>query len=204
MSGFQWHAADVGEVQRVVREAGRGSRKCRLFCVACCDRQPDRLGHPRSVELVRLSEEYADGAVTDRQLRVVREEVHRWAMAGGAGAVGYDEWFRRWAAWAAAKPRIGAIPPMAFIESVPSSRELLADIYGDPFRPVAFDPGWRTEPVVALARQMYEVRDFGPMPVLADALDDAGCDQPDILSHCRGPGPHVRGCWVVDLVLGQS
>jgi hypothetical protein len=58
--------------------------------------------------------------------------------------------------------------------------------------------------VVAFARQMYESRDFSPMPILADALQDAGCDHPDVLAHCRGPGPHVRGCWVVDLVLGKT
>jgi hypothetical protein len=51
---------------------------------------------------------------------------------------------------------------------------------------------------------MYYPRDFSPMPILADALEDAGCDSPDVLSHCRGPGPHVRGCWVADLVLGKS
>ncbi|QDU20371.1 hypothetical protein ETAA1_23230 [Urbifossiella limnaea] len=51
---------------------------------------------------------------------------------------------------------------------------------------------------------MYESRDFAPMPVLADALEDAGCADNDILAHCRGDGPHVRGCWVVDLVLGKS
>ncbi|MBN9517038.1 hypothetical protein J0H58_00740 [bacterium] len=69
---------------------------------------------------------------------------------------------------------------------------------------VAFNPSWRTEAVVGLARGMYESRDFAPMPVLADALEDAGCDQPDILAHCRGDRPHVRGCWVVDLVLGKE
>ena len=57
---------------------------------------------------------------------------------------------------------------------------------------------------VTLARQMYESLDFGAMPILADALQDAGCDSADILNHCRGPGPHVRGCWVVDLVLGKE
>ena len=57
---------------------------------------------------------------------------------------------------------------------------------------------------VALARQMYESRDFSAMPILADALQDAGCDNEDILSHCRSDGPHVRGCWVVDLVLGKE
>jgi hypothetical protein len=80
----------------------------------------------------------------------------------------------------------------------------LRDIAGNPFRPVAFDPSWRTEAAVALARGMYESRDFAPMPVLADALEDAGCAEPDILAHCRKPGLHVRGCWVVDLVLGKS
>ena len=75
--------------------------------------------------------------------------------------------------------------------------------FGDPRRPVAIDSGWRTSTVLALARGMYESRDFGAMPILADALQDAGCDSDDILNHCRGPGPHVRGCWVVDLVLGK-
>jgi hypothetical protein len=49
-----------------------------------------------------------------------------------------------------------------------------------------------------------ESREFGTMPVLADALQDVGCNSADILDHCRGPGPHVRGCWVVDLVLGKE
>ncbi len=68
-----------------------------------------------------------------------------------------------------------------------------------------FDPSWRTSTVVALAQQMYESRDFSAMPMLADALQDAGCDNDDILMHCRDAnGVHVRGCWVVDLVLGKS
>jgi hypothetical protein len=82
--------------------------------------------------------------------------------------------------------------------------ELARDIFGNPFRPVAFSPSWRTDTAVALARQTYESRDFGAMPILADALQDAGCDNTHILSHCRGQGPHVRGCWVLDLVLGKE
>jgi hypothetical protein len=58
--------------------------------------------------------------------------------------------------------------------------------------------------VVALAKQMYESSDFSAMPILADALQDAGCDIEAVLSHCRGLEPHVRGCWVVDLVLGKE
>ena len=81
-------------------------------------------------------------------------------------------------------------------------RRLLGDIFGNPFHPVSFSSEWRTSTAVAIAKGMYESRDFSAMPILADALQDAGCDSDDILNHCRGPGPHVRGCWVVDLVLG--
>jgi hypothetical protein len=82
--------------------------------------------------------------------------------------------------------------------------ERLRDIFGNPFHPVMFSPAWRTDTAVALAKQMYEWRHFGAMPILADALQDAGCDNDEVLRHCRGAGPHVRGCWVVDLVLGKE
>ncbi|WP_052562161.1 hypothetical protein [Gemmata sp. SH-PL17] len=82
--------------------------------------------------------------------------------------------------------------------------DVLRDIFGNPFRPVTLSPSSITSIAVALAAQMYESRDFSAMPILADALQDAGCDNDDILNHCRGPGPHVRGCWVVDLVLGKQ
>jgi hypothetical protein len=82
--------------------------------------------------------------------------------------------------------------------------KLLRDIFGNPFRPVAFRPEWRTSGVLGPASQMYNSRDFALMPILADALQDAGCGNEDILNHCLGGGPHVRGCWVVDLVLGKE
>jgi hypothetical protein len=81
---------------------------------------------------------------------------------------------------------------------------IIRDIFGYPFRPVPFSPEWRTDTAIAVAHQMYESREFGAMPILADALQDAGCDNTDILEHCRSAGPHVRGCWVVDRVLGKE
>ena len=81
---------------------------------------------------------------------------------------------------------------------------LFREVFGNPFRPVTFSPEWRTDTAVSLAQQMYESRDFGAMPILADALQDAGCTSDDVLNHCHGAGPHVRGCWVVDLVLGKQ
>jgi hypothetical protein len=80
---------------------------------------------------------------------------------------------------------------------------LFRDIF-NPFRPVALSPSWLVPTVTTLARQMYESRDFSLLPILADALQDAGCDHEDILTHCRGNGLHVRGCWVVDLMLGKT
>jgi hypothetical protein len=82
--------------------------------------------------------------------------------------------------------------------------ELVREIFGNPFRPVVLSREWQTDTVLSLAQQMYDAGEFSAMPILADALQDAGCDNNDILDHCRGPGPHTRGCWVVDLVLGKG
>jgi hypothetical protein len=81
---------------------------------------------------------------------------------------------------------------------------IVREVYGNPFRPVASDAQWRTPDAVDLARGIYDEQAFDRLPILADALMDAGCADEAILSHCRGGGPHVRGCWVVDLVLGKS
>jgi hypothetical protein len=81
---------------------------------------------------------------------------------------------------------------------------LLRCIFGNPFRPVTADPSWLTSTVTALARGIYADRAFDRLPILADALQDAGCDHADILGHCRSDGPHAHGCWVVDLLLGLS
>ncbi len=71
-----------------------------------------------------------------------------------------------------------------------SQTNILRDIFGNPFRPMTVDPKWLTSTVLALAQQMYDSRDFSAMPILADALQDAGCDNNEILNHCRGEGVH--------------
>jgi hypothetical protein len=89
---------------------------------------------------------------------------------------------------------------------VPATEQiaLLRDLFGNPFRPVALDSAWLTSDVLALARGIYEEKAFDRMPILADALQDAGCDNDTVLSHCRTEQMHVRGCWVLDLVLGKA
>ena len=81
---------------------------------------------------------------------------------------------------------------------------LFREIVGNPFRFPSFDARWHTATVTTLANAVYTDRAFDRMPILADALEDAGCTSRDILDHCRQPGVHVRGCWVVDLVLGKE
>jgi hypothetical protein len=86
-----------------------------------------------------------------------------------------------------------------------AQKDLMSDIGGPLlFRSIALDGSWLTSTVTSLAQAIYTDRAFDRLPILADALEDAGCTSSDILDHCRGPGPHVRGCWVVDLLLAKE
>jgi hypothetical protein len=81
---------------------------------------------------------------------------------------------------------------------------LLRCIFGSPFRPAHVVPTWRTPAAIALAQAVYDDRCFQDLPILADALEEASCTDADMLQHLRGAGPHARGCWAVDLVLGKE
>ena len=81
---------------------------------------------------------------------------------------------------------------------------IVRDVFGNPFRPVAIERSWLSTAVVSLAQIIYDERAFDNMPELADALEETGCTNSDILEHCRGSGPHVRGCWVIDLLLRKE
>lgn len=95
-----------------------------------------------------------------------------------------------------------------FWEIDPTEKEahvvLIRDIFSTPNRSVTADQSWLTLTVLESAKAIYENRAFDRLPVLADSLDEAGCQDAEILDHCRQPGPHVRGCWVVDLLLGKE
>jgi hypothetical protein len=82
--------------------------------------------------------------------------------------------------------------------------QLVRCVFGNPFRPVSAEPSWLTSTVLALAEGIYKEAAFDRLPILSDALLDAGCDNHDILTHCRSDGQHVRGCWVVDLLLEKE
>jgi hypothetical protein len=101
-----------------------------------------------------------------------------------------------------------ALPLGGYRGDPPVAEALLCDllrcVFGNPFRPAPMIPAWRRAndgAAVRIAQDIYEERAFDRLPLLADALEDAGCDAPTVLGHCRGGGPHARGCWVVDGLL---
>jgi hypothetical protein len=160
----------------------------------------------RSWAALEVSERFADGLATAEELdAATRDASAAWNAAVEVFGPG-DEWTRgaELALWAVHPGTAHNKAACVWADDDPTVCACVRDIFGNPFRPVVFSPEWRTDTAVALARQMYDAREFSAMPILADALQDAGCDNDDILNHARGPGPHVRGCWVVDLVLGRE
>jgi hypothetical protein len=161
-------------------------------------------------------------AITDEVLQHVREAVFEEAYeatyiraldepsAGAASAPAGDLAARRWqeaVRGARAKEEARAAGDRAAADEGRVQCGLLRDLVGNPFRPFAPDPAWRTwndGAVPELARAIYDGRAFDRLPVLADSLEDAGCNDAAILAHCRGGGEHVRGCWVVDVLTGRG
>jgi hypothetical protein len=207
------------------RLAPVSDRKAQLFAAACCRRVWHLMTDPRHRAAVVAAEHFADGVLTEAMFEsALRPVVALWRVIPDATRV---EWevrhymtgatrhlgYKRCAAYAASYVGRGAARTAGTRESAGwvAARDaeglaqlaLVQDLVGPASRPAA-DPSWLTSIVLALAGQMYELRDFSVMPILADALEEAGCDDVDVLGHCRSSGPHVRGCWVVDLVLGKE
>lgn len=205
-------------------------RKLRLFAVACCRRVWRRLIDPRSQLAVEEAERYADGASDLARLREVRRGAELVAQDARQGIREDGTNLAARAAEASAVEDIANVPgpasslanlaagaytrmegiqrePALFAE-IKAHCDLLRCIVGNPFRPLpAINTAWLAwngGTVPKLARAIYDARDFDRLPILADALQEAGCDDTAILNHCRGPDSHTRGCWVVDLVLGRK
>ncbi|VTU02327.1 Uncharacterized protein OS=Sorangium cellulosum (strain So ce56) GN=sce5710 PE=4 SV=1 [Gemmataceae bacterium] len=218
--GLWARRSDPHQMLRFVTGDRKSKRKLRLYGCACCRQVWYLLRDARSRNAIEVAEAYADGHA---KLRNAREGARAaWTELVASAESTPAERVAACAAMevvgpfpigaanrgsshirAAISAQRGSDPdPRRTVEV--AHAELLREIFGNPFWPVAFLPEWRTSTGVALAQGMYESRDFSAMPILADALQDAGCGNADILDHCRRPGPHVRGCWVVDLVLGKK
>lgn len=184
-------------------------RKLRLFACACYWRLSDRL-HVAAREVVEVAERLADGLASEEDLQIAADSAWAWSRdpapeASWVASALPREAAERSASWVAGV--VGAQDPSHWqARSAEEERvqcAMLRDLVGNPFEPPRADPKWLTAAVVSLARAIDTGRDFGRMGQLADALVAAGCNSEQILEHCRTVRIHVRGCWVLDLVLGS-
>jgi hypothetical protein len=210
MTEAEWLAC--GDVAQIVKKAGGqpNGRKIRLLICAWCRRIWDILDE-RHQEAVDVGERYADGLATAVDLEAARTTARLARKKRYGVPLAYSRTIQYTDTLGAAAnlmnyPQDCKNADRALVSVAEKSAQLtlLRDIFGNPFRPISIEPSWRTSTVVALATGIYHDRAFDRMPILADALQDAGCENDDILNHCRGEHVHVRGCWVVDLILGRE
>jgi hypothetical protein len=199
----------------------KSDRTLRLFACACCRKFWDALGGWQGAVLV--AERFADGLATQEELEeaglppshetpggldyLLDPDAINAAYGVANGLATWAELQEQQRVRRERRADYGPEEVRAAGERVGKAvrrgqSDLLRDIVGNPFRPVSF--AWWTTEVEALAQSIYDGRSFAQMPELAAALERAGCTDAEILSHCRGAGPQVRGCWVVDLILAKE
>jgi hypothetical protein len=227
MTEKQWLACQIPGRMLASLPGKASERKLRLFACSCCRRIGHLYRFPSSLAAIEVAKRYADGLETAEALAAAHRSIARIA-AGRSYRPGRAEVYaqiaarkatREWSHPATPWPSIMSAQNALFaVETEGKSTvvdaermaqcELLREILGPlPFRPVTIDTTWLTwkDGIVSrLAQAIYDERTFDRMPFLGDALEEAGCGDPEILAHCRAEAVHVRGCWVVDLLLGRS
>jgi hypothetical protein len=204
---------DCTDPKKMIETVGLqcGARKLRLFACACCRRLGPLLGPERLLQTLTVAERFADGLATEQELALAR-----------VGAQLTTKWGERAVDFACSPSHdlIWNISPhlLNCIRDVHQSKpdreserrgqvEFCRDIFGNHYRRVKASPSWsqwNEGLVVGMAEQIYEERTFEDLPMLADALEEAGCEHRDLLGHLRGGGVHVAGCWALDVVLGKT
>jgi hypothetical protein len=209
MTEAHWlEATDAVEMLKAL--AGKVTdRKLRLFGCACCRPVWDLLVEECFTNAVGVAERFADGLADKTDLATARRisgaALERSGLAGINGpaycALGSAWSSTRMPAWTAA-----IYPLWVFTRDTERATQvaLLREVFGNPFRPIAIETEWLTPDVVSRAEAIYAGRAFERMPTLGDALEEVGCKEINLLSHCRDPLEHVRGCWVLDALLGRS
>lgn len=211
----RWLASDDPNAMLQGRWQTVSPRKRRLFGCACCRVAWASLTDERSRRAVVVAEAFADGVADAVELSAAHDAANAAVRDVPREPPDSPQSLVCCAAASAANSLNASIAVSnALIEAAEGERtksatralhaDLLRDIIGSPFSPVAVDPSWLTSTVIALARGIYEEQTFDQLPILADALEDAGCDAPEVLGHCRCSGRHARGCWVLDSLLGKD
>jgi hypothetical protein len=193
-------------VQFLVEGAGNEG-KLRLFGCACCRQVWDLLTEDCFRDAVETAERFADGLASRKELAAAKKVSGAALERNGLAGVTGPKYCALGSAWSCTRnAQTAAMYPLwAFTEEAQRQWEVLflRDIFGNPFRPLPINTAWLTSNVLALAQVIYDDRAFDRLPILADALEEVGCDNDDILRHCREPGPHTRGCWALDLLLAR-
>jgi hypothetical protein len=224
MTEAEWLAcADPQKMLEVLRRKA-SDRKLRLFAVACCRRVWHLLVDKRSRDAVEVAERFADGAATDQELQdaksnawefslhIVHEDERFFDLDQNAlDAADAPAWAAEWSVdygseYSGCPLRVVVATQRALGTAEGTSQaNLVRCVFDNPFRAAALDPAilqGQDTTVLKLAQAIYNERAFDRLPVLAGALEEVGCHDAELLAHCREPGPHTRGCWVVDLILG--
>jgi hypothetical protein len=184
-------------------------RKLRLLAVACFDHLHRQAGNENDRVVIELGERYADGSASDMQRQQTWEAIDlaKWEAVNSQD---FEQaarlWARQWLVIREMASRSGLVG-LALSVTEGEAIARIRCIFGNPFRPARIDPpslGWNDGTVVKLAGAIYDERAFDRLPILADALEEAGCSNAAILGHLRGPGPHCRGCFVLDAILGKE
>lgn len=232
MTVREWlECTDPQKMLRVVDDSG-GRRKAMLYAFACCLQCWHLMTDERVRRATLLMGRYADGLASIEELCEASADIWDAYDLDDEATHQRPDGLTAWMACAGARAmRAGNYSPIianqtgfiallvaeAEVRAVGQEAErlgqcrLVREIFGNPFRPVAINSAWQTPTVCALAQAAYDNRilpagtlDPGHLAVLADALEEVGCDNADMLNHLRQPGDHVFGCWVLDLVLGKS
>lgn len=207
-------------------KACRSERKRRLLSCAFARRVLFLIPDDRYQQAVEIAERYADGMATEEEMRVARRVMNKawqerqFMEAGNNATTAVLATLSKQAVgavhgWEAAAFAQASLARPNWDRGYGAEQDiacvLARDVFGNPFRPVPLNRAWLTASVIGLAQATYEDRrlpdgalDQARLAVFADALEEVGCDNPDILTHCRQPSLHVRGCWALDLVLGKQ
>jgi hypothetical protein len=225
MNETEWLAANIPSYMLDHLRGKAGGRKLRLFACACCGRVRDLLRRidTRLWQVVEVAEREIEGQALSKEVRRALancsccrglEHYEQSAQGSACRAVRALEESDPWnAATEASRGAAGLVGfaneerSDAVVVEWRAQAALLRDLFGNPFRPTRLLLSALTDPegaVGKLARTIYRERTFADLPVLADALEEAGCADEEVLEHCRAPTEHARGCWVVDTVLGKS
>ena len=225
MTETEWQAcADLYDMRFFLHHKV-SDRKWRLFACACFLRIASWLRDQPIRDALAVALQFADGRAADQQRSDSRRRMQQAAQTREVTRhPDAPKWQRRAASavyYALARDARDAAchtPPLV-VQAMERRQHkfdidlalekdyqirALRDIVGNPVAPSNVEAVWKTSTVKAVAEAIYADRAFDRLPILADALEDAGCTDAAILDHCRQPGEHVRGCWVVDLVLGKE